>query len=215
MNETVGREFFFDFMRRFTDKYPDMHFDIMIGNSAEIRQALVNGQIEIVIGYAMDHKGLKSIINFELKPCIILRTDHPLATRTSVRLADIVSEPFIMPAEDMVLRQVIDELFAKLAVKPTSVITANSFELIKAMVAEGFGVGCQLRITGGPDDARPNIVNVPVRDPKMKPSFLACCISDKGTPSISLSVCVEELRIALQKWYGVQPRAPTANSSRL
>lgn len=206
MNETIGREFFSDFMKQFRAKYPHMRFDITIGNSIEIKQALLRGEVDIAVGYAMEvHSGLQSVVSFDLKACVILRADHPLANKTSIRVADILSEPFIMPAEDMVLRQVIDAIFAKVPVKPTFTITSNSFEFIKSMVADGFGVGCQLRISGGPDPGRPNITNVPIRDHGLKRFVLACCISNEGTASIAVSVCVEELRVALQRWYGEIP----------
>jgi DNA-binding transcriptional LysR family regulator len=202
MNDTVAQEFFPAFLKGFRAKYPNMRFEVQIANSADLKDALLRDEVDVVIGYAMElHSGMQSLTSYNLKPCIILRADHPLSRRKSVRVADIISEQFIMPAEGMVLRQVIDAIFAKMVVKPAFMITTNSFEFIKAMVADGFGIGCQLRIAGGPDPDRREIINVPVRDQELKASVLACCISDEGTPSIAVSVFVEQLRAALDRWY--------------
>jgi DNA-binding transcriptional LysR family regulator len=203
LNDTVAQEFFPAFIKDFHAKYPNMRFEVMIANSADLKDALLRDEVDVVVGYAMElHSGMQTLVSYELKACIILRADHPLSRRKSLRVADVVSEPFIMPAEGMVLRQVIDAIFAKVAVKPAFMITTNSFAFIKQMVAEGFGIGCQLRIAGGQDPDHHDIVNVPLRDQEIKASVLACCISGEGTPSIAVSVFVEQLRVALDRWYG-------------
>jgi DNA-binding transcriptional LysR family regulator len=91
-------------------------------------------------------------------------------------------------------------MFAKVAVKPVSTITSNSFEFIATMVAGGFGIGCQVRLATGRDPVRPDIIYVPIRDPAVKTAVLACCVSDEGTPSMATSLCAQELRGALEKW---------------
>jgi DNA-binding transcriptional LysR family regulator len=144
--------------------------------------------------------GLQQIAAFDLKTCITVRKDHPLAKRASVRVADLVDQNFIMPDADSLLRQVLTAMFAKVAVKPVSTITSNSFEFIATMVAGGFGIGCQVRLATGPDPVRPNILYVPIRDPAVKTAVLACCVRDEGTPSMAVSLCVQELRGALETW---------------
>jgi hypothetical protein len=34
----------------------------------------------------------------------------------------------------------------------------------------------------------------------VRTAVLACCVSDEGTPSMAVSLCVQELRGALEKW---------------
>lgn len=202
INETVAREFFSDFLKEFRLKYPHMRFDITVANSGDLAGILLRGEVDVIVGYALQGRsGLQQIVGFDLKTCITVRTDHPLAKQKSVRVADIVDEHFIMPSDDSTLRQAMNAIFAKVAVKPAFTITTNSFEFIATMVSSGFGVGCQLRVTTGPDLVRPGLIYVSIRDPDLKSAILACYISEAGTSSIAVSVCVEELRIALEKWH--------------
>jgi DNA-binding transcriptional LysR family regulator len=202
INDTIAREFFWRFMERFRRKYPHMRFDITVANSGELAKSLLQEEVDIIVGYALQARsGLQIVSSYDLKVCIAVRKDHPLASRKSVRVADIVSESFIVPNEDSTLRQVINAIFAKVSVKPTFMITTNSFELILIMVAGGGGIACQLRVSAGPDPDRPDLIYVPIRDQEVKTAVLACGISEKGTPSIAVSLCVEELRSALDQWY--------------
>jgi DNA-binding transcriptional LysR family regulator len=201
INETVAREFLPGFLKRFRSAYPHMNFEITVANSDALAGILLRGDVDIIIGYAVQaQSGLQQVAAFDLKTCITVRKDHPLAKRSSVRIADLVDQTFIMPDADSLLRQVLNAMFAKVAVKPVSTITANSFEFMTTMVAEGFGIGCQVRLVVGPDPIRPDILYVPIRDPAVKTAVLACCVSDQGTPSMAASLCVEELRGALEKW---------------
>jgi DNA-binding transcriptional LysR family regulator len=201
INETVAREFLPGFLDRFRRAYPHMNFDITVANSDALAGILLRGEVDIIIGYAVQvRSGLQQVVAFDLKTCITVRKDHPLAKRNSVRVADLVDQNFIMPDADSLLRQVLNAMFAKVAVKPVSTITSNSFEFITTMVAGGFGIGCQVRLAAGPDPVRPDILYVPIRDPAVRTAVLACCISDEGTPSMAVSLCVQELRGALEKW---------------
>jgi DNA-binding transcriptional LysR family regulator len=203
INDTVAREFFPDFLNTFRIKYPHMQFEITVANSGELAGILLRGEADIILGYALQARsGLQKIVTFDLKTCITVRSDHPLAKRKSVRIADIVDEPFIMPSSDSMLRQVINSVFAKVAVKPTSTITTNSFEFMSIMVSAGFGISCQVRSSVGRDEVRQNLIYVPIRDPELETAVLACCISEEGTPSVAISLCLENLRLALEQWYG-------------
>jgi DNA-binding transcriptional LysR family regulator len=195
INETVAREFLPGFLTRFRAAYPHMNFEITVANSDALAGILLRGDVDIIIGYALQvRNGLQQVVAFDLKTCITVRKDHPLAKRSSVRVADLVDQHFIMPDADSLLRQVINAMFAKVAVKPVSTMTSNSFEFIATMVTGGFGIGCQVRLASGPDPVRPKILYVPIRDPAVKTAVLACCVPEEGTPSMAVSLCVQELR---------------------
>jgi len=147
IHDPVAREFLPGFLERFRRAYPHMNFEITVANSDALAGILLRGGVDIIIGYAVQvRSGLQQIVAFDLKTCITIRKDHPLAKRVSVRVADLVDQNFIMPDADSLLRQVLNAMFAKVAVKPVSTITSNSFEFITTMVAGGFGIGCQVRL---------------------------------------------------------------------
>ena len=62
-------------------------------------------------------------------------------------------------------------------------------------------LGFQLRLMPGPDPIRSELVYVPIRDQDIPSTTLACCISEEGTPSAAVSVCLQALRNALERWF--------------
>jgi DNA-binding transcriptional LysR family regulator len=211
INETVARDFFATFLREFRRNHPHMQFEVTVANSNQLEEMLLRGEVDIIIGYAVQSRnGLQQVASFELKTCIAVRKDHRLAGRKSVRVADIVDQVFIMPSADSLLRQVVNAIFAKVSVKPDYTITTDSFEFMTILVSSGFGIGLQVRLAVGRDPMRPEIVYVPIRDPAVRSAVLACCISEQGTPSMAVSVCLQDLRRGLERWCR---RAQRARSS--
>jgi hypothetical protein len=68
------------------------------------------------------------------------------------------------------------------------------------MVSQGLGIGCQVRLSVGPDPMRPDLVYVPIRDVTIKSAVLACYIAAEGTSNKATLICLEELRVALDAW---------------
>jgi DNA-binding transcriptional LysR family regulator len=201
LNETVAREFIAGFLGSFRASYPMVNVAMTVANTSELVPALLRGDLDVIIGYGASMRdGLDPVATFELETCITVRADHRLAQRTAVRIADLVDEAFIMPDADSSLRQTLNTVFARAAVTPSAVVTTNSFELMASLVLAGFGIGCQVRVAAGADKVRPEIIYVPIRDPEIRPSLLACCVRAGGTRSAAAAACIHMLRGALESW---------------
>jgi len=202
INETVAREFFAAFLAGFRQEHPNIRFEITVANSDQLEEILLRGEIDILIGYAVRiRSGLQQIAAFNLTPCITVRKNHPLARKKSVRIPDFVGEDMVMPSEGSTLRQALNSIFSRLSVRPPSTLSTDSFEFMANLVVHKFGIGFQLRLTPGPDPIRSELVYVPIRDQDIPSTTLACCISEEGTPSAAVSVCLQALRNALERWF--------------
>jgi DNA-binding transcriptional LysR family regulator len=201
INETVARDFFAGFLKQFRQKHPNLKFEIVVANSDRLEEMLLHGEVDIIIGYAVQpRQGLQQMASFELKTCIAVRKDHQLSKKQAIRVSDLVDEVVIMPSADSQLWHVVNAIFAKVSVRPVSTLTTDSFEFMTLLVSNGLGIGFQIRLAPGADPMRPEIKYVPIRDPAVKSAVLACCISEEGTPSMAVSICLQELRTALDKW---------------
>ena len=153
------------------------------------------------MGYALERQtGLKQVAALSLQTCITVHEAHPLAKRPFVRITDLSDESLVMPNDDQRLRHVLNGLFARVGIKPNFTVTTNSFEFIAIMVGKGLGIGCQIRVRPGADPARPEIVYIPIEDPDIHPSVLACYISDTQPSNMAVMLCVKELQTSLQSW---------------
>ncbi|WP_313520133.1 LysR family transcriptional regulator [Pseudomonas sp.] len=201
INETAAREFLAGFLQEFREAYPRITFEIVTANSNQLTDIMMRGEVDIIVGYALElQSGLQQVVSYNLQTCITVHKEHPLANRASVKVADLVDENFIIPSGEQSLHHVINAVFSRVAVKPMFSIVANSFEFIAVMVAQGMGIGCQVRLSVGPDPMRPDIVYVPIRDAKIKSAILACYIPEEGTSNKATLLCLESLRTALDRW---------------
>lgn len=202
INETVARDFFAGFLKRFREHHPNMKFEIVVANSDRLESILLRGEIDILVGYAVQTRtGLQQVVSFDLKTCIAVRKDHALGRKHFVRVTDLVDEMIIVPSQESQLRHVVNSIFSKVAVKPAWTLTTDSFEFMTILVSHGLGIGFQLRLAVGADPMRPEIRYVPIQEPEVKNAVLACCISEEGTPSMAVSICLQELRGTLENWY--------------
>jgi DNA-binding transcriptional LysR family regulator len=201
INETVAREFLATFLGEFRARYPRVTFEVVIASSNLLAEKLFRGEVDIIMGYALERQeGLKQVASFSLRTCITVQRDHRLADRPFVRVSDLVDETFILPTSDQRLRQTLNAIFSRVAVKPIFSVTTNSFEFIALMVARGQGIGCQIRVLTGPDPARPEVVYVPLQDPDIKPQVLACYVSASQPLNLAVTLCLKELQGALEDW---------------
>lgn len=201
INETVAREFLANFLGEFRERNPKVTFDVSINSSNLLAETLHRGDVDIIMGYALEPQvGLKQVAALNLTTCITVHKHHPLASREFVRIGDLAYENLIMPNDDQRLRHILNSLFAEVSIKPNFSVTTNSFEFIAIMVAKGLGVGCQIRVRPGSDPARSDIVYVPIREPGIESSVLACYISDTYPANMAVSFCVKALQKSLHDW---------------
>lgn len=201
LNETVAREYFGKFLQSFRIRHPNIRFEIYIASSERLEELLLRGEIDILVGYAVRvRSGLQQVASFSVTPCVTLRKNHPLAKKRSVRISDFIDENVIMPSEGSTLRDALNLIFSQVSVRPTSTVSTDSFEFMADLVSLQFGIGFQLRAKAGADPIRPDLVYVPIREAEIKQTSLACYISEEGTASAAVSVCLQDLCVALENW---------------
>ena len=201
INETVAREFLPAFLEAFRDDHPHIVLEFTVGSSEELADLLLRHEVDIIIGYAMRSAArLKHVASFPLRTCITVRTDHPLAGRADVAVADVVDWPQILPGSETSLRRMLDAVFAEIAISPRLTMISNSFELTAALVTAGHGVGWQVRLHTGSDPVRPDIMYVPVHDAGPNEAILACSTLVDVDPSPALTICLDALAGHLAAW---------------
>lgn len=125
--------------KRFKEKYPHAELHAVAGNHAELIEKLRSGDIIAMLGYDMD---LPNDIAFEplssLPPYVLVAADHPLAGKESVRLEEIVREPFLLldlPSS----RDYFTSVFSENGHSPARIDRFPSLDIIRSLVAHGEG----------------------------------------------------------------------------
>ena len=125
--------------REFVGSHPDAHVELMEGGQEELLRALRDGQISLALTYDLQ---LGDEILFEpmatLPPLAVLPSDHPLSGGKDVALGDLAAEPLILL--DLPLsREYFLSLFLAHGLQPTVARRSPNSEVIRSMVANGFG----------------------------------------------------------------------------
>ena len=85
------------FIGAFRGKYPDVRISLLIGSSREVQQWVEEGRVEIgVVGAPPSGRALegRQLMSDEL--LVVVGADHPWATRGSVSLDELKTEPMIL-----------------------------------------------------------------------------------------------------------------------
>jgi DNA-binding transcriptional LysR family regulator len=131
-----------DVVRRFHRAFPTIHVRLSARTEHEIEEALLETQ-EISFGVAAPYEPSPELIYhhlFSMPWSLITPPRHPLASKRSIRLADIVHYPLIMYERGSTGRQHVAEAFQRLDLAPRSEIEATNTDLLVRMVEAGLGI---------------------------------------------------------------------------
>ncbi|WP_037577582.1 LysR family transcriptional regulator [Phaeacidiphilus oryzae] len=120
--------------------HPGLSLEVIEGDAARLRSALLSGECELTIGYALDGaEGLDLEILAEAPPYAIVPPDHRLAAGGGpVRLADLAGEPMVLydlPHS----RDYFRSLVAWTGAEPIVRHRTTSYETVRSLVAAGYG----------------------------------------------------------------------------
>jgi DNA-binding transcriptional LysR family regulator len=129
-----------EILEGFTRCFPTLTLAVKEENDCdEVIRALLTGKIDFGIG--IGHASDDLVVSKELAalpPYAIVAVNHPSAKRKSIRLADLVDEPFLQFASPET-RRYVRRLFSSLNAEPRVVYRSNSPDLIRAMASRGLG----------------------------------------------------------------------------
>lgn len=123
----------------FTARHPEVRMTVTEGSEAELLEGLRTARIDIALTYGSN---LTADMEFrplaELPTYVLLPADHPLATRPSLKLADLEAVPFVLL--DLPLsRQYFLSLWDRAGVTPLIVAETSSPATLRAYVSAGIG----------------------------------------------------------------------------
>ncbi|MDN5788870.1 LysR family transcriptional regulator, partial [Pseudorhodobacter sp.] len=127
--------------RALREAFPGLRLTYLVADFTSLAEALRQGQIDLAITYdiGLDSRFQRHVWG-GLQPSAFLAPDHKLASRQSLRLRDIATDPLILFEEALSLRHVLG-LFKMQGVTPFVAHRVGSLELMRSLAANGDGVG--------------------------------------------------------------------------
>lgn len=123
----------------FQRRHPALELDFVEASAPELHELLLQGRLDAALLYSVDVSGqLVFEPVHEYRPHVIVPAAHPLASRGTIHLGELVSEKLILldvhPA-----RQNTEHLFSALDLQPAIGHRTSSYEVVRCLVGRGLG----------------------------------------------------------------------------
>jgi DNA-binding transcriptional LysR family regulator len=129
---------------RFRSRHPGVALQIRNSRDAPIRDLLISGDIDLGLmwDYPWNREDNSGVVAEELMndpTILLLPAAHPLAARTTIDVADLAAEAWVVRA-DHPTRDVLERCARMHGFVPDVAVQASDYPEVQAMIAAGFGV---------------------------------------------------------------------------
>ncbi len=137
--ETLSPLWLPEILERFRQGHANIEIDFIEGTAATLHDHLLQGRIDVALMYQVD---VSPQLAFEpvhaYRPHVIVAESHPMASRGSIRLSELIGEPFIL-LEVAPARHNTEHLFQSLDLKPNIAYRVQNYELARSLVGRALG----------------------------------------------------------------------------
>lgn len=164
-------------------RHPRVTFSVSIGGSSIAAQRVIDGSADVAISFVHQRKvGLRQLAVAAFDLGVAVPPQHPLARYRTVRFAQCMRFPMVLPSADLTLRESLMPLLAAQTEPAEIIFETGSIELMRRLAVEGralifvnrFGIEDELsagRLRHVPlTDAAPSLLGVYVRSRRNLPS---------------------------------------------
>ena len=178
----------------FVRNHPEIKIDLREGNSAGIVQAVADGLVEIGIFTAGVQlpPGLYVFPYRTDRLTLIVPMDHPLAKRSTVRLADLLNYDFVGLDVGSAWNDLLSKVTARLERPLRLRFRVASFDAVCRMVRAKLGISLVPPPVLDAFTSAAGLVSVPLQEAWAERQLLVC-VRDRGALPISARLMVEHL----------------------
>jgi DNA-binding transcriptional LysR family regulator len=195
MPESFVYNFVPPFLAKFNRLYPAITYSVEVSGSPRLLEMVATDELDVALTFnAPAQVGVKPVFELELATQMLVASDHPLASKESVRLSDMADYGMALPDRSLSAKSSYDEMFAKAKFKARTTLVSNSYELLRAVAMEGMAIAI---VNERPSTFRKTASGyryVPIRDTKVKPQRLAICVRDGRNLPVATLTFIEHLK---------------------
>lgn len=138
---TLGVNMIPDILRSFQKLHPKTKIKIFQNNNLSLLKQLQNGELDLcLVHHPFDDPHIEWTRLWNEELFLMVPAGHPLASKTSVKLSEIRSEPMISMKPGYELRKIADKLCAKAHFSPNIAFEGEEVTTLAGLVAAGLGV---------------------------------------------------------------------------
>jgi DNA-binding transcriptional LysR family regulator len=129
----------------------------------------------------------------------LMRKDHPLAAKSSLRLSDCSQYPVALPDTGLSGRQILDEVAAKRDIRYNIIAESNSFEMLRGLALRSDLISFQFAIGTPLEDMDEDLVGLEIDERDIPGAELVLCQLRGRTLPVAAATFAEKLSQELKK----------------
>lgn len=152
----------------FRERYPQVKFQLKQGSYRYLIDGVVNGEFDMaLIGpVPKQEKKIEGTTLFIDNIVALMPESHPLASRKSLKLAELREDSFVLFPEEYILREMIVNACGQLGFQPRVSFEGEDIDAIKGLVSAGLGITLIPEITLV-DRLPRSTVKIPIIEPNV------------------------------------------------
>ncbi len=196
--ESVGTDIVPRIVAGWQAKHPGVQFHIQVGGTQSLMASLLEDEVELVVAHDPPPGPLVKVLADMAQPLhVMMRPDHALASRKTLRLADCEAYPVALGDASFGSRRLLDAHIARSRIRLRTVAESGSVETIKAFARHGDALCFQFEAGTRRDTALGELVSVPLSDAGLAGSRLQLVARAGRTLPIAAVTFAEALKGAL------------------
>jgi DNA-binding transcriptional LysR family regulator len=160
----------------FQKQYPRVVFNLKVMDHEQALTALAAYEVDLALVYRPAMRpSLRVIASIPQRLVAIVRSDHPLAGKKTVRLSECAEYPAALPDRTLSGRQILDEVTARRELRFNMSAESNSFEMLRGLVFRCNMISFQIEIGAPSGDLGMGLIGCPVDTRDVPTADLVLC----------------------------------------
>jgi DNA-binding transcriptional LysR family regulator len=175
-SQALALDFLASRVAAFQKQHPRMTFDLKVMDHERALAALAAYDVDLALIFrpAMGPT-VRVIASVPQRLVAVVRADHPLAKKKSVRLSECAAYPAALPDRSLSGRQVLDEVTARRDLRFDVTAESNSFEMLRGLVHRCNLISFQIEIGAPSGDLGMGLVARPIDSRDVPAAELVLC----------------------------------------
>ena len=144
-------------IKAFSERYPNVHLNMLQGTPREISELAGKGEIDIAIATECldQNAALHTFPCYDWNRTIVVPENHPLLSERTLSLEAVSKYPILTYMMDFTGRAQQDQAFREKGLEPNVTFTATDADVIKTYVGLGLGIGIIASMAFNPEKDAP------------------------------------------------------------
>lgn len=146
-SQALALEFLPRQIGEFRKRHPLVAFDVKVFDHEQAMVALANYEVDLALVFRPPFlANFQPLMSLEQHIVAVLSSEHPLASKRTVRLRDCAAYPVALPERSIGGRQLLEEVMGRSRISFQLAAESNSFEMLRGLVLEANLITFQIRI---------------------------------------------------------------------